>query len=741
MLKKIGLGILAFFVGLISVILIAALIIWNRPQLLINKQSVQYVLKHFNLDKQITFDRFELDASSVSFFQKQLSLELETFCYVTMAPPIDLRACAKEIQVKLDLDFSDWQIRLRTEPTLIVRGSEIDLRVPEGDRAPSETMPALPHFDFQSWFGFLKSALPQGHWGQLEVSVERFDIRLEPKTEITGKALLSSLADTGRLDLTSELILKMGFLEKALPIQIGGNLDLDKSRLDLTVNAKAYHSINATLSLTDRLSLTMDSRLNGRPAVIDLQTTAEILNQNLSVDTKMVAGVARPPFLKNRKIIPPKIEANHHFVAALDLTKERWILDWETNLESPSVSGIELKMAGKGGLRLEPDWDFEKGLSFEFLRASLRIPQFAKMARELAWTTLQIPAPFYRMQGTVDLTIESQSPSLTAGDFAGALKSELQDGLQALKFDLPFKIKTTNLLKDSRAISAEASLNLNQIDIELPRLSPLNIPQFLPDDRLKNENTKNQSARGNAKPPTPLKWDVDFRVVNGIKPIYLRSNLISNPVPLKVNGELKASSSAELQSSFTVEVQKMNLDLFRRKIEIQRIRLDQATGRVTSIDGLLTHENSEVKIRMRILGSTEKPEVVWESDPPLTQRQIIAIIVFGKSLNELSQEESASTQNLERAFADGAFGLASLFLLASTPIESISYDPISKSYAARLKLGDRTSVSLGSDFEDRQSLAIRRQLRGAWSIKTEIQSNSAEETDQVSTFLEWFKRF
>ena len=108
--------------------------------------------------------------------------------------------------------------------------------------------------------------------------------------------------------------------------------------------------------------------------------------------------------------------------------------------------------------------------------------------------------------------------------------------------------------------------------------------------------------------------------------------------------------------------------------------------------------------------STEKPRVEFLSNPPLERQQIVSVLLFNKSPGELTEDKASSAGSFSQATADGALGLFSLLFLSSTPIESISYDPVSQTYSAKVRLDKKTTLSVGSDFDRERQMAWNRKL-------------------------------
>jgi hypothetical protein len=155
---------------------------------------------------------------------------------------------------------------------------------------------------------------------------------------------------------------------------------------------------------------------------------------------------------------------------------------------------------------------------------------------------------------------------------------------------------------------------------------------------------------------------------------------------------------------------------------------------------LIQYKAAEALIGIRLLGTTDKPQVVFESDPPLSQSDIIAMLVFGKSPNALDADQAASVANAQTAMSDKAFGLASLYLFASTPIQFVGYDPASKSYTMKFRIPGGETLSISSDFDSTKSVQLRKRLSRHFAVAAEA-VNSQTRGNGVVTFLEWFTRY
>lgn len=732
------------FLFLITVIGIAAFVILYRPELVVNAANVRWALATFAPQLRLSFDALDLRVESQSFWRKDIYIDSQNLC-LDLNDPHLIHFCAAKLHVDAKLNFAGFQVRLSEPPTLQLEGGDLALTLkPSVPAKKSDPLAEIPEPSFRGIIGPYQNLVPNEAWGDIMLEMAKLDLRFSDGFRLSGKAEIANGDTPQTLNASVSLDFDLGEKPTRLHLDAAAIADLKAETLEAQLRLPDFHRASADVTLAQDLRIDAKALIKGRTAQIDVTTDIVAGAREARMNAKARLDLERPPFLKARDIPLPRIEINQKARVTYRFSPQEYLFDLDSSLSSPSFSGIEIDAAVAGAFRYARDADWRDELKPRALEAKVRIGDLQRLAKEIRWTLLQIPAPFYRMSGPIELLVSSDNPNPRAGTAKVKFTTDLADGLQAVKLDLNADVRGFELLQPSRRVEVSATLDIPRLILELPRLSLLGFPRFIRDARIQSPDLAPSDADALAakakKQPPPFPWSLDLRLRTPNEPIVLRSNLISAPVPLKIDQRLQIGSSGPAAFTGLTQVMPMQVELFRRQIQVNRINVNRPTPSATSLDGLFSYQTSEVQVRIRLLGTTESPQVVWESDPPLSQRQIISIIVFGKSLGELSQEESSSAQNLERAFADGALGVASLFLLASTPIESVSYDPVAKTYAARLKVDGRTSLSLGSDFEDKQSLALRRQLGGAWSIKTELQSTT-EQKDQLSTFLEWFKRF
>jgi hypothetical protein len=294
------------------------------------------------------------------------------------------------------------------------------------------------------------------------------------------------------------------------------------------------------------------------------------------------------------------------------------------------------------------------------------------------------------------------------------------------------------------------------VALELPYLKIGTVPAFTVDSRihtgeepraqqLKQEREREaaEAGRTTVAKSTPTNLTYAAHVVTET-PIVIYTNLNPNPVPVAV--DLKVVPTGQ---DGTVTVEPFVAEIFKRKADVDHVTLAmQAGAKQINLDGLITVKMPDADISIKILGSTDKPQVIFESDPPMNQQDIVAMLLFGKTPDDLDPDQKTTASNSQSAMASGAFGLASLYLFASTPIQYVGYDPATQTYAMKFSLPGGASLEVGSSAQQQGHLTLRKRLAKHWVIQTEVErgnaapgTGSSQQQNAVTTFLEWFQRY
>jgi translocation and assembly module TamB len=235
-------------------------------------------------------------------------------------------------------------------------------------------------------------------------------------------------------------------------------------------------------------------------------------------------------------------------------------------------------------------------------------------------------------------------------------------------------------------------------------------------------------------------YDIKIHTANKLHPVKLLTPQMITPIPVGI--DLLLSSQNPLKGQ--IEVLRFPIELFRRQVTFDHLTLKLATSspdnsRDTSLDGRIQVPYPDYTISILVLGTADKPQLKFMSDPPLPDDQIISVLIFGQSLDALSQDQQQSVGNSQAALRKGVFSLFSLYYLSSMNIESVDYDPDTHTASMRYHLAEGASLNVSEGIGGGQpSVAIRKRLGKNFAITTTLNSPSEQRSQRtVSSFLEW----
>jgi len=393
-------------------------------------------------------------------------------------------------------------------------------------------------------------------------------------------------------------------------------------------------------------------------------------------------------------------------------------------------------LAAKGTTRIEfagvpsrypRDWKLDSQMDLSFL-----VPSFRKLKQTLEHTAFAIPAPLNVLDGTIELKVQgkadiAKSKGAIPVEFSTRLASTDQsfntDGKGELNYALGKSGSTSELNLD---------LMLSDLRISLPHLGYSAIPALFPDGRFENpKKTKVESAL-----PANFKYNIKIKTAPD-QPARLVSNLTKENIPIQL--DLNANKD---RIGGTINVGQAQLDLFRRNAQLSRFKIELADPTDLSVvNGAIRVVYLDYKIDVIVVGTFKRPVVVFQSDPPLEREQIISVLIYGRTFDELNTDKSQSVSAVSAAAADRAIALGSLFLLASTPIESVGYNPATGEFSAKVKLAQGTSLSLGTQEGKTQEVGLKKNIGGNWILNTYFENNSDKGNQSGGALMEWYKRY
>ena len=376
------------------------------------------------------------------------------------------------------------------------------------------------------------------------------------------------------------------------------------------------------------------------------------------------------------------------------------------------------------------------------LKAQAKVDQSSGRVTYQAATGLEskFQGVFLRANGTTDLQLASAFHQSTKIDL---MVDDLR--LSAPKFDLRAPPRFT---PDSRFGPLNPQLNDNPpVLAKGKKVEPLDI-----DVRIHTTRDKAiQIATNLTKAPIPITLDVTYHdqtatvAAPNQPPLPLRSPAVVSTVPVNAGSTLPpgVAAPANTQPSMIgwVTIGHTPIDLFHRDANVEEMRVDLLPSGVQRVNGTVAINYLDYKIHVLVNGTTSAPAVKLISDPPLSDQNILAVLIYGHAPDELNDDQKSSVANAQAAFANATLGISSLYLLASTPIESVGYDPEKNVVTAKVGLGGGASLELGGGTSN-STAGFKKRLSKNFVFRTDVESNAASTGQKtVSALLEWVRRF
>lgn len=366
----------------------------------------------------------------------------------------------------------------------------------------------------------------------------------------------------------------------------------------------------------------------------------------------------------------------------------------------------------------------------------LTIPEFQNVVKRFHYTQLAIPAPFHVLKGKLTTKIQTRGNPLKRKEkFQIELSSHLQSQEQQLDLEGKGEMQIRFINPQSRP-EIDAEIKLTQVQLALPHIEIAKIPQFFPDKRIKDEIPPNLEYERKSIPLKGLSHKISI-VTQPDQPARVLSHYVKNHIPIDLNilihnGEIKG----------TVTLKKFEFSVLRRNAQVEKLRIALKHPKSQSeIDGILAVKYTDYDIKLILLGNFERPRVIFQSTPPLPREDIIALLLYGRTFEETDTTEENSISSVIAAMADRAISLTTLLTLSSTPIKSISYNPTTKLFQARVQLREGTSLTIGTGAEDYHQLGLRQSLGKNFLIRTYVDNPFDGEKQVGNAFIEWSKRY
>jgi hypothetical protein len=753
--------------------LAAALIV--APERLVTTRVAAAAVRFFAAPYHPRWTRFEFTLRSASRSDKEVTVRAADLCFADARGVAS--GCLKELAARFTVSFS-----LHAAPTvrvarLTVRGDRLRLDLTKAATASSPRSPAglsgsridaltvdLPELEVVSASATVSGGLHldfddadtapaalAGRWRRVAGGVvSRGSVRASAVSDLAATGRLTWLDARGTLE--SGGVRARFSAHAARTGAAAGSLHLlvRAARGDavLTADATGYltptaYSATGQAAVTGALGPLKSLRLSPFTAAAARRPGSFVPNEltadgRFQVDAALPAswrteGVALPPTVGGRISVRarsmPTFLQDDRFTAELAVDFEPY-RSWFT-----VGGGVKATVSGRvsrpGSVRVD-----------ETATLDASAPRFQDLVAFLGRTPYAVPAPFDVLTGPLALVATSRGePRGRSHRLGVALRADLRGEKQRLKLLVRGDGDLEDPASARRTLTGSLTATVDEATIQLPHLDALKMPAVALDPRFKD--SASHPAPRRAAPAAGWSSVTSSAVAVGLRlvtqaPVLFLTDLAQSPVPVAL--DLRAARPGDRPVG-TVGVRSFHIKFFRREAVVDHLTLTFSPGSTaTDLDGLIRYDAAEAAISIRLLGTVEKPRIELESVPPMSNDDLVALLLFGKSPNELDSDQASTVANTQTAISDKAFGLASLYLFASTPIQFVGYDPATKAYVMRFKIPGGETLELGSAADTTKSIQLRKRLSDHFAIQAQGRT-SQEQGNGLITFLEWFARY
>ena len=765
--------------GLTALVLAASLLVLARPRWFFNTATLSFAVRHFGRAYSPAWRDLTLDVGSPGLFKKEIALRASDFCFAHASD--STQGCLKSFDALFDVRLGADGLHLTRVERFLLRGDR--LKFDARTRSSGTKKHNIAPF-------FLPTLLPESlrglELGGLAVSLPSVEVLQAGETLSGDLAVDFKPGEQRTIRIRAAIVRAAGGISRRYAASAALTSDfLDRRGLSF-VDADALLSgddgtrgrLQARIKQAGsrEVRLTFAGSARRGPWRLAASGTGSRTPEACTVAGKLTVSASSGP-LKSFALSPVV------FSAALDPVSRRprdLVLNARFSVERGAFGAgkfrdIAKTIGGRVSLKaratpslgradhfeailavsLEPvkawyefDGSLEAVLSGRTSRLAdvaitenvdldLKVARFNDLVDYLAGTVYAVPAPLAALDGPLRFEVRSRGDLRRDPlEAAYSLKSDLRGQRQRLKLSVDGKLAAFRLAEPGRSFRNAASVDLEDVALQMPALGVKGMPSIARDARIRPSNSK--AAVADPGPSSSSGTFASEIRILASKPVIIYSNLAATPVPIAI--DLTASNPPSALAG-VVALQSFSVKFFRREAVVDHLRLAWSPdSKRIAIDGLVKYKTPDAAVNIRLSGTTAKPQVQFDSVPPYSRSEIIALLLFGKSPDELDPDQQTTVANTQTAVSEDAFGLASLYLFASTPVEFVGYDPVARSYTMKLRLPGGASMSVGSSAALTENLTLRKRLGPHWAIQTEA-GRSDVQGNVVTTLLEWFNRY
>ncbi len=769
----------------ITLIVMGITTILNFPTLLINPTTMGIIARHAApFGVEIEWKDASSNSQSHGAFDETIELKFKELC-VAMKPTIK-KACFSDVELSTRYRFRGLIPDLATLGPITIMGGDIIIDPPEEKNGEkSEGIFPIPEIK-------LPSFMSKTNFYPVDISIDSLLIESENPLKIVAQAKLKP-DDKGKIDKVSatvgmtinekenfdlelSIISPSNFIAKDWNLKAKLSAELGKAgsaemaaELDCGGEGEIKHDIKLTYSkekmrgkvglegiigkeiFKTKIDGDLDEASEFTPHISLMDCSFELLSkskrENLGKLSFLCSVDVKLKKFKMPEDINPIYSQPRNIEATISLDADTSFFpdpDKKTNAQidlklKPQKNrlvdmGGNLNLGFEGILSDPPEkWNIKSDANFDLI-----IDNFAELIQALSESPWPVPAPFNTLNGSLEFSLEGRATSESGHAIIPAkLTTKLKSEKQRIFIDSDGKIVVGLHGAEAGKTSLNLNVNLEDIQLQLPDLAMAALPSLTPDGRIILNAREKAKKAAEKKKSERSTFDYNLKISTPEnRPIRILSNITPTHVPIALDLNVN-----DKDISGKISIQKFPVTLFKREATIEYLDMTLRTPTETSgIDGRVEVPFPDLTAIVELVGTIEEPSITLASNPPMSQGDIISMLLYGEPMDALDSDNADSAGDMNAALANNAIAITSFFLLASTPIQSIGYNPDTGVFSARVKLAEKTTLKVGSSDNEREA-KIRQRLGKGFSITTGWEKAEDDDDGSVSAYIEWSKRY
>ncbi len=717
----------------------ALVAVLQKPTIVLNEKNARWAARLLEPSGlKIDWDRLNITFDSRGWLEKRFDFDFSGLCVSKTqegASATFFSGCFPKAKFGAVVSFKGFKFRLPEVGPVQIEGRQAQLNL--GPEAKG-TDPASPEKEVSESNGdLIPGFLKDAKLLRVDVTLESWELKQGPDKAGRKAGWTGQVALRGASDPKDQERVHLGLQAEARSYGVDPASKLQPAlRVGLDLNA-GFEGIRAKIDANARDMLQSIPEGQVKGCVVDLERR-KVSAGHLALNCPMSVRLPLPPKKYERFKLPvfagAKITADLNSSSYPPAVTSK--LDGKVRVELDPI--LHPVFDGRGDIRAEisgvparfpKNWKIDTDFDLK-----LSMPEFQKAVTELEKTPWTVPAPFAVMKGSIELAAKGKL-NLEKGEVPLTFRTRLSSRSQVFNLDGQGALHLSKVMP-SPVGKVDFDLVLSDVLLALPHLKLENPPRFVPDGRIR-PLAKGPREKQLAGAAPAIAYAVKIHTP-GDKPLRLLSNLADSAVPIAL--DLHLGSDSPLGGS--VGVVPFEIEAFRRKAKIDHFDIQLlAPPEESEIDGAINVAYADYTVTINMINTIGKPVVRLTSDPPLPEDQLWATLLFGAPLDALDPDQAQSVGNTQAAVTDGAIGLASLYALASTPVERVGYDSTTGMFTAKVKLGTGTSLNVGSTGTGLGELGVRRRLSKHWAVNTDLLNPTDTSERTASAFLEWSYKY